>query len=171
MKFLAVPALSSGYYLNCSARLVAWRIFLFVKRTSCLRFGIAFVKRDESLLFMNTSRNLIASSIPLWSVNRGAFKMPENSRGKRWRSTRLRCLLSAAKVGLNFSIFAALLMVISASTTISAIHSCNRGRFVVNSTWGTITNGPENYREDSYCIWLIEGISFFLLKIKKITSS
>jgi hypothetical protein len=61
-------------------------------------------------------------------------------------------------VGLNFSIFAALLMVISASTTISAIHSCNRGRFVVNSTWGAITNGPENYREDSYCVWLIEGI-------------
>ena len=58
---------------------------------------------------------------------------------------------------LNFSIFAALLMVISASSTISAIHSCNRGRFVMNSTWGLITNGPENYREDSYCVWLIEG--------------
>ena len=61
---------------------------------------------------------------------------------------------------LNFSIFAALLMVISASSTISAIHSCNRGRFVMNSTWGVITNGPENYREDSYCVWLIEGMLF-----------
>ena len=59
---------------------------------------------------------------------------------------------------LNFSIFAALLMVISASSTISAIHSCNKGRFVMNSTWGVITNGPENYREDSYCVWLIEGM-------------
>lgn len=107
---------------------------------------------------MNSSRSVLASRISLWSVNRSASKMPENSRGKRWRATRLHRLLSAAKLGLNFSIFAALLMVISASTTISAIHSCNRGRFVVNSTWGTITNGPENYREDSYCIWLIEGI-------------
>jgi len=68
-----------------------------------------------------------------------------------------RCWVSVAKAGLNFSIFTALLMVISASSTISAIHSCNRGRFVMNATWGFITNGPENYREDSYCIWLIEG--------------
>lgn len=65
--------------------------------------------------------------------------------------------LSAVAVGFKFSIFAALLMVISASSTISAIHSCNQGRFVMNSTWGFITNGPENYREDSYCVWLIEG--------------
>ena len=72
---------------------------------------------------------------------------------------------------LNFSIFAALLMVISASSTISAIHSCNRGRFVMNSTWGVITNGPENYREDSYCVWLIEGllINLFLTQCNNIT--
>lgn len=117
------------------------------------------MKRDESSLLMNTRWSRIASKILIWSVGSGASEMPENSRGRRWRASRLGRLLSAAKVGLNFSIFAALLMVISASTTISAIHSCNRGRFIVNSTWGAITNGPENYREDSYCIWLIEGSS------------
>lgn len=78
-------------------------------------------------------------------------EMPENSRG-----------LSSAgivvRVGLFFSIFSALSLVISVSANISAIHSCNKGRFIMNSTWGFITNGPENYREDSYCVWLIEGI-------------
>ena len=78
-------------------------------------------------------------------------KMPENSRGRSRRS-------NFGPTFLNFGIFAALLMVISASSTISAIHSCNKGRFVMNSTWGAISNGPENYREDSYCVWLIEGI-------------
>ena len=134
-----------------------------VKRVRCLRLQVKLMVRDESLLLMNTSQNLNSSRISSWNVNSTSFKMPENSRGKRWRATRLCRLLSAAKVGLNFSIFAALLMVISASTTISAIHSCNRGRFVVNSTWGTITNGPENYREDSYCVWLIEDICIVLL--------
>lgn len=128
------------------------------KLHSCLRFDIELMVSDESLLLMSKTRNLNTSRISSWNVNPSTSKMPENSRGKRWRATRLCRLLSAAKVGLNFSIFAALLMVISASTTISAIHSCNRGRFVVNSTWGAITNGPENYREDSYCVWLIEGI-------------
>lgn len=115
---------------------------------------------------MNTRWNRVAGKILIWSVGLGVSKMPENSRGRRWRASRLGRLLSAAKVGLNFSIFAALLMVISASTTISAIHSCNRGRFIVNSTWGAITNGPENYREDSYCIWLIEGtVCFFYILV------
>lgn len=115
------------------------------------------MKRDESLVLMKVGRNTIANRISTWSLYFSVLKMPENSRGRKWEASRLGRLLSAAKVGLNFSIFAALLMVISASTTISAIHSCNRGRYVVNSTWGTISNGPENYREDSYCVWLIEG--------------
>lgn len=91
-----------------------------------------------------------------WKMVSGArkkFDLPSSSPADR-------CWISAAKAGLNFSIFAALLMVISASSTISAIHSCNRGRFVTNATWGFITNGPENYREDSYCIWLIQGLKF-----------
>jgi len=39
----------------------------------------------------------------------------------------------------------------------------------MNSTWGVITNGPENYREDSYCVWLIEGmlINFFQSNLLK----
>ena len=114
--------------------------------------------RDELSLLVITECNTIAIRISTWNGHPSVSEMPENSRGRRWRASRLGRLLSAAKMGLNFSIFAALLMVISASTTISAIHSCNRGRFIVNSTWGAITNGPENYREDSYCVWLIEGI-------------
>ena len=87
-----------------------------------------------------------------------ASKMPENSRGNSH-------FLPTVKVGMNFSIFATLLMVISASSTISAINSCNKGRYVMNSTWGIITNGPENYREDSYCVWLVKGIYEVLLII------
>ncbi len=74
---------------------------------------------------MNKSQNLHSSRISSWNVNSTSFKMPENSRWKIWRAKRLCRLLSAVKVSLNFSIFAALLMVISASTTISAIHNCN----------------------------------------------
>lgn len=82
------------------------------------------------------------------------LKMPENSRGVNPK--RLSSFPDLVTV-LMFFIFATLLVVVSSSSTISAIHSCNKGRFIMNSTWGFISNGPENYREDSYCIWLIEG--------------
>lgn len=92
-------------------------------------------------------------SIWLRDVGHLVSKMPENSRGH---------FVQVAKVGLNLCIFATLLMLITASSTISAINSCNKGRFVMNSTFGFITNGPENYQEDSYCVWLITGMFLFL---------
>ena len=30
-------------------------------------------------------------------------------------------------------------------------------RVVFNNTWGRITDGPEDYKEEVHCEWLIEG--------------
>lgn len=97
------------------------------------------------------NKKLVPKKEPTWLSDIGhlVIKMPENSRGH---------FVQVAKVGLNICIFATLLMLITASSTISAINSCNKGRFLMNSTSGFITNGPENYQEDSYCVWLITGM-------------
>ena len=108
------------------------------------------MKHHGVYLSMDTKK-LVPKKESIWlsDIVRLVIKMPENSRGH---------FVRAAKVGLNLCIFATLLMLITASSTISAINSCNKGRFVMNSTFGFITNGPENYQEDSYCVWLITGM-------------
>ena len=108
------------------------------------------------------TKKLVPKKESIWlsDIVRLVIKMPENSRGH---------FVRAAKVGLNLCIFATLLMLITASSTISAINSCNKGRFVMNSTFGFITNGPENYQEDSYCVWLITGM-FLPITINNILS-